>query len=121
MTYTPHPLRIQRKRTKGWRMPAGAIYVGRPTMYGNPLRVGVHGEAGECAEKFRRLLNSFPSAAALEEWRAAGGNATWWVCLAGRVEWAMKKIRGRQLACFCPLDQPCHADVLCEIANGGAP
>ena len=26
-------------------------------------------------------------------------------------------IRGRDLACFCPLDRPCHADVLLELAN----
>lgn len=34
------PKRIQRKRTKGWRMPEGAIYVGRPTKWGNPAKVG---------------------------------------------------------------------------------
>lgn len=28
------PKRIQRKRTKGWRMPPGAVYVGRPTKWG---------------------------------------------------------------------------------------
>jgi hypothetical protein len=27
------PIRIQRKRTRGWRMPEGAVYVGRPTVY----------------------------------------------------------------------------------------
>ena len=27
------------------------------------------------------------------------------------------ELRGKDLACFCPLDQPCHADVLLEIAN----
>ena len=32
------PKRIQRKRTKGWRMPPGAVYVGRPTKWGNPWR-----------------------------------------------------------------------------------
>jgi hypothetical protein len=37
MTYQPHPLRVQRRRTKGWEMPDGAIYVGRPTMFGNPF------------------------------------------------------------------------------------
>src|SRR3972149_2913182 len=30
------PRRIQRKRTKGWRMPANTVYVGRPTKWGNP-------------------------------------------------------------------------------------
>ena len=27
------PIRIQRKRTKGWRMPEGAVYVGRPSTW----------------------------------------------------------------------------------------
>ena len=27
-------------------------------------------------------------------------------------------LRGHDLACWCPLDQPCHADVLLELANG---
>ncbi|MBK7274882.1 MAG: DUF4326 domain-containing protein [Actinomycetales bacterium] len=31
------PQRIQRQRTKGWRMPEGAVYVGRPTKWGNPF------------------------------------------------------------------------------------
>ena len=33
------PKRIQRKRTKGWKMPDGAVYVGRPTKWGNPYSV----------------------------------------------------------------------------------
>ena len=33
------PERIQRKRTKGWRMPVGAVYVGRPTKWGNPFPI----------------------------------------------------------------------------------
>lgn len=32
-----HPLRVQRKRTKGYRLPSGSIYVGRPTKWGNPF------------------------------------------------------------------------------------
>jgi len=27
------------------------------------------------------------------------------------------ELRGHDLACWCPLDQPCHADVLLELAN----
>jgi hypothetical protein len=33
------PQRLQRSRAKGWRMPAGAVYVGRPTRWGNPFTV----------------------------------------------------------------------------------
>ena len=39
---TERPVRIQRKRTKGWRMPPNTIYVGRPSQYGNPYPVGGH-------------------------------------------------------------------------------
>lgn len=34
------PQRIQRKRTKGWRMPQGAVYVGRGSKWGNPFVAG---------------------------------------------------------------------------------
>ena len=34
------PKRIQRSRSKGWKMPANAIYDGRPTVWGNPYVVG---------------------------------------------------------------------------------
>ena len=37
------PIRIQRRRTKGWRMPAGAVYVGRPSYFGNPFSVEMCG------------------------------------------------------------------------------
>jgi hypothetical protein len=33
----------------------------------------------------------------------------------------MADLRGKNLACWCPLDQPCHADVLLEIANRETP
>lgn len=41
------PERIQRRRQRGWRMPEGALYVGRPTVFGNPWAVvGVGTEPG---------------------------------------------------------------------------
>jgi hypothetical protein len=42
-TKTAAPVRIQRKRARGWRMPRGVIYVGRPSIYGNPYVVGRDG------------------------------------------------------------------------------
>jgi len=41
------PKRIQRSRAKGWKMPANAIYVGRPTVWGNPYVVGSQLRTGE--------------------------------------------------------------------------
>ncbi|MFE7874349.1 DUF4326 domain-containing protein [Micromonospora humida] len=92
--------RIQRRRTAGWRMPAGAVYVGRPSRWGN--RFGIDNtrasRAGAVA-LFRRWVAEHPEYAA-----------------AVRAELA-----GKTLACWCPLDQPCHADELLRIANEVTP
>lgn len=29
----------------------------------------------------------------------------------------VSKLKGKNLACWCPLDKPCHADILLKIAN----
>lgn len=98
------PRRIQRKRTQGWRMPAGTIYVGRPTRWGNPYR-GV--DAAERLERELRGCVTDPYGAAYPiEIRA----------IAERLD----ELAGDDLACWCPPGQPCHADVLLELANGAA-
>ncbi len=40
------PKRIQRKRSKGWRMPPNTVYVGRPTKWGNPWKPEQYWDAG---------------------------------------------------------------------------
>lgn len=98
------PKRIQRKRTKGWRMPEGAVYVGRPTKWGNPYTVGMFGDRESVIAYFRKF--------------AACDNQ------GGRdLREAIEELRGKDLACWCPLVDkhgnrvPCHADVLLELAN----
>ena len=94
------PKRIQRSRAKGWKMPANAIYVGRPTVWGNPYVVGSELMNGETltAEK----------AVELYEQHIADN-------------FSERDIRhclhDKDLACWCALDEPCHADVLLRIAN----
>lgn len=121
------PNRIQRQRTPGWRMPEGAVYVGRPGKWGNPIPVfdvaaqypslDARGVATLVVRDFRVLAEK--GRLAFPNWRYARG----W---RGPVEFAypsVEEIRaelaGRDLACWCPLSSPCHADVLLEIANGG--
>lgn len=89
------PKRIQRKRTKGWRMPENTVYVGRPTIWGNPYS------------------NKNMLASTKVRWYK------WSQVLPNREFMAQIRhdLRGKNLACWCPLDQPCHADVLLEIAN----
>ena len=87
--------RIQRKRTKGWRMPPNTVYVGRPSKWGNPFPVAKYGRDLALFNFRQRMKNLVLIGADFSE------------------------LRGKDLACWCPLGQPCHADVLLEIANSG--
>lgn len=96
------PTRIQRKRTKGWKMPEDAIYVGRPTKYANHTDWRVFGRE-EAKEDYRHQLI---------RWRSNAPEA---------FQQTLNKLRGHDLACWCPLDKPCHADVWLELANRKTP
>lgn len=119
------PERIQRKRTKGWRMPEGAVYVGRPSRWGNPYVIGREGPAGIARWDAWLVLDSqaecHPRVAAFGTEREARTDAVnrfaMWLSEAPRLWIAQTELAGRDLACWCPLDQPCHADVLLEVAN----
>jgi hypothetical protein len=108
------PERIQMRRVTGWRKPAGAVYVGRPTKWGNPfpmqywLRHGYsRAHAAEIVvENFRRCL--------LEDDEPNDGNYAEAMAVIRR---DIRQLRGKDLACWCPLGSPCHADVLLEAAN----
>ena len=91
------PRRIQLRRTKGWRKPPGAVVVARPSKWGNPYPVAVQGRA-EAVRLYRDHLLADPDLIA-----------------AARAELA-----GRDLACWCPPGEACHADVLLAVANGTA-
>lgn len=96
------PIRIQLRRTKGWRMPPNTVKVARPTVFGNHYRIGDRGipDAEVAVYRYRLWLT-----------QTAGGRRA-----ATQIR---SLLRGKNLACWCPLDQRCHADVLLEIANGG--
>lgn len=90
------PVRVQLSRRKGWRMPPNTVSVARPGRWGNPFRVGVLDRtAADCVALFR-------------EWMAAPYQTE---------QPDPAELRGNNLACWCRLDQPCHADVLLELAN----
>ncbi len=103
------PVRIQRKRTKGWKTPENTVYVGRPTQWGNPFKVNnaMTGRLSrqQAVDEYQRLI--VVNGDGLIHWNRVRFNRH-------DVE---KHLRGKNLSCWCPLDQPCHADVLLEIAN----
>lgn len=115
------PVRVQRKRVKGWRMPVNTVSVTRPGRWGNPFKIGDYIKVGngvngwqwiralnekyaddsythietveQCIELYRKYITNYPPK-------------------------DLHDLKGKNLACFCPLDKPCHADVLLEAANG---
>lgn len=70
--------------------PASAVYVGRPSKWGNPYRLG-KGDRAEVIAKFREWLLSESGLDVAE-------------------------LRGKDLVCWCA-PRACHADVLLELAN----
>jgi len=81
-------------------MPEGAVYVGRPTKWGNRFRIDEGFTRDEVVAEYRRFLED-PEI----------------------TELVKHELAGKDLACWCPLVDkdgnrvPCHADVLLEIAN----
>ena len=104
------PKRIQRKRTKGWKMPAGAAYVGRPSKWGNPFRAGPRIDDGHGDGHVMAAL-------AFRSWLRGDGHWPQHPQERAFIRANIEQLRGKDLACWCPLDRPCHADVLLEMAN----
>jgi len=101
--------RIQRQRTPGWRLPANAVVVSRPTRWGNPFVLGVNGRIGA------RPDGSAWEAEDVVRWFREYAVAR----MAREPEW-LAPLRGMDLACWCALDEPCHADVLLQLLGGAA-
>ena len=96
-------------------MPALAKYVGRPTIFGNPFPVDIYG-AERSVDLFRRWLTGNMSAHEMSQ-LSFDSRYTSLVTARGVLKDALPELRRKTLCCWCPLDQPCHADVLLEIAN----
>jgi hypothetical protein len=94
------PKRVQLSRRKGWRMPANAINVARPSVWGNPFRIGDVSRDGDVIASREEAVRLYR----LHVVEAPSGHD-------------YEELRGKDLACWCPLDEPCHADVLLERAN----
>jgi hypothetical protein len=103
------PIRIQLSRRKGFNLQLvsraanglAAINCARPTKHGNPYRVGCDGTATECVEQYRY------------EWEMRLRGPVMGMVARAQLD----ELRGRNLACWCKHGDPCHADVLLELAN----
>jgi hypothetical protein len=106
-------MRIRRQRTKGWKMPQNTVYVGRPSRWANPFKIFrtcVGGPYGVDNFKTYEIAKSHIEAVEIS--------------ISLFIEYCKnnhddikKELMGKNIACWCDLDQPCHADWLLEIAN----
>lgn len=102
--------RVQLRRAKGWRMPADTVKVDRSTTWGNPFVIGKHGTRADCILMLKHLLAG----------RLCLSNGPDPLEQKAYLEFVASNIaalRGKHLACWCPLSAPCHADLLLELAN----
>ena len=92
---TQSPKRVQRKRTKGWKMPANTIYVGRPTKFGNPF--------------YAENMTQRQKVEAYNDWI---------VTMPALLADVKNELCGKDLACWCKENEYyCHADILLRLAN----
>ena len=109
--------RVQLRRAKGWRMPENTVKVARPTKWGNPYTIMEWG-LPLALELYKRSVQGFWSATGIPDQKVARAYAlhcAFQERMGGLEEiWTL---RGKNLACFCRVDQWCHADILLELAN----
>lgn len=131
------PKRIQRKRTRGWRLPEGATCVDRSTRYGNPFKIGAlvqdPGPYNSPACPYDGFMEP-----GVYQWTGLGGPYDYeirhvrdaadavalfrpYVAFHDDVyppEVIRRELGGRDLACWCKVGDPCHGDVWLVLANG---
>ncbi|HWY14387.1 MAG TPA: DUF4326 domain-containing protein [Rhizomicrobium sp.] len=109
------PVRLQLRRTKGFNLQAlsratnglEAVRVARPGAWGNPFRINDPDSVGPTItrEKAVAYYREY-----IENCLTGPG--------AGNTRAALDEtLRWKNLACWCPPNAPCHADVLLEFAN----
>lgn len=112
------PVRVQLRRTKGWRMPENTVSVARPGKFGNPFTKENAIESGYATE------DTWPHfvVRCFRDWLTSASGCDWWQGRQSDARLAMIRanlsdLHGKNLACWCALDKPCHADTLLELAN----
>lgn len=123
--HSDKPIRIQRRRTKGWRIPDNTVCVDRTTGFGSPFPITIGTETYMGERRKAWVVGSWTGPGmwfcdtkpkAIELSVAAFRAWIWQPQQAALREKARVSLRGKNLACWCG-DHECHADVLLEIAN----
>ena len=140
MIQSTKAIRIQRKRTKGWKMPPNTVYVGRGSKWGNPFRVVQYHDKKwaiktDGSERYTTILINNTHATYNTKEEATkdaikcytlsltpythdnGDNLIDFYMSIAQVEHIKYYLKGKNLACWCDINEMCHADILLDIAN----
>jgi len=118
--------RIQRKRTKGWKMPVNSKYVGRPTKWGNPFKLSSDGRI-LYYNSINRTWCCWSESGGYEVKDVVELYGQW---LDGKLHKdcpnlptppKIEELKGKDLACFCSLSSPCHVDAILERIGNDKP
>lgn len=110
------PVRLQLSRRKGYSLQAAtvaanglpAVIVARPGPWGNPFRIG-HTRR-ECEGEWEKVEDAATAVRFFREMLTIPQRNY-------PTDAQVATLRGKNLACWCKLGDPCHADVLLELAN----
>lgn len=132
------PKRLQRSRSKGYKMPKRAIYVGRPSKWGNPFKLigdmiycdaldTWHNNYNPWVLYDKRIYSKKEGIKRVielcDDWIHQRLQITHYtyMCVAKRcpftIEDIKRELKGKDLVCWCPKNQDCHSRILIEIAN----
>ena len=87
------PKRIQCNSKTCWNLPVNAVYVGRPSIWGNPYKIGIDGNREEVISKYKAYLQDKLKL-----------NPAF-----------LDSLKEKDLACWCSLNQSCHVDIILEF------
>lgn len=131
------PKRTQRKRSKGWKMPENTKYVGRPSKWGNPFKVGEESPFlyDEILQQYGQSWSEYPTyidTLNVLKYSIRGheveDNEAATILFREYLNWLQENkpteykqliepLKGKNLACWCKIGTPCHVDVLIEKVN----
>ncbi len=111
------PSRIQLSRAKGWRLPAGAVSVARPTRWGNPWKAEVVDGVGWCCTDTTSGVSTEAPDAMGAHTMAVSNFRAWVQSQPDLIAAAQRDLRGKGLGCWCHPRMPCHSDVWLDVAN----
>ena len=103
-------------------MPENTMSVARPTKWGNPWTIAGAIDAGYPPQGAQAMCVNL-----YREWMRGDRDNVTRLLNGDRdkrrnaLASALPELQGKNLACWCPLDQPCHADVLLELAEASLP